>query len=232
MPLQRSRRGCDRGAAGLAGSQIVLFNKMSAHGVPVVPLIADIVRPFIVNTALPGDHNAEDEGGGQAVMGGAVEALQAPGGGEADGADTSWLVEIQETGPALPGDHSHNYNGEDPNSRYGLQCGRRWKEVDKNKKQNTELNAQNKQLIKDLEASQAEAKAANAQNEQLIKDLEASQAEEKAMKEPLVVNILRPAMSNSHVRCFAKATCQIQAEAKAEVKAVKEPLVANIVGPV
>ena len=71
---------------------------MSAHGVHVV-------------SPVPGDGGgagfgvddvAEDEGGGQAVTGGAVEVLLAPGGGEADGAAANLLVEISEDRTSSP----------------------------------------------------------------------------------------------------------------------------------
>ena len=106
MLLQRSCGGRGGGAAGLAASQIVLFNEMSAHGVPVVSPVpgAGGGAGFRV------DDVAEDEGGGQAVTGGAVVVLRAPGGGEVDGAAANLLVEILETGPALPGDHNLYHN--------------------------------------------------------------------------------------------------------------------------
>ena len=77
-----------------------------------------------------------------------------------DGAAANLLVEIQETEPALPGDHNLYHNAEDCCSRYYQQCGRRWKAVDKNLMQKAKLKAQNKQLIKQLETRQAEAQAA------------------------------------------------------------------------
>ena len=71
MLPQRSHGGHGGGTACLAASQIVLFNEMSAHGVPFVsPVPGDGG-----GAGFGVDDDAEDEGGGQAVTGGAVEVL-------------------------------------------------------------------------------------------------------------------------------------------------------------